>query len=152
MKTIEPGQITLPCGITLRWDNSFTQTPMRGKQAWLDELRVSRQCHGRLEREAEGVVESCCLGVLCRVERLPRGFGPNGAEYAGSTGYYYGKSGVSATGQLPALFHFRHESEAVTVRALAHMNDEVNCGGKHLFSFADISVVIDLCFCEEVAK
>ena len=98
------------------------------------------------------MVSNCCLGVLCRVEGLPRSIVNERVQYVGDQGFYRGKSGVSSTGRLPTTFRFKCDGRVGRVIALAYMNDQADMEGTHLFSFTDISVVIDLCFCEEVAK
>lgn len=63
------------------------------KDKWLKALRSRKfkQTRGKLERidKAENVVGNCCLGVLCRIAKLPTGVVMD--DYHPGTRFFYGK-------------------------------------------------------------
>lgn len=64
---------------------SEKKLPPELKAQWLAALRSGEyiQCTGQLSREVEGVMQHCCLGVLCRLQgRLEK---TGSLEYDGTT-------------------------------------------------------------------
>ena len=57
-------------GRTVVVTQSEKKLPPELKAQWLAALRSGEyiQCTGQLSREVEGVMQHCCLGVLCRLQ------------------------------------------------------------------------------------